>query len=54
MEEEKEKVYSLWVDWKNRVISFREAEGFEELQYPTHQEMFDFAIEKGFDGFGIQ
>lgn len=54
MEEEKEEVHSVWVDWENRVISFRKAEGFEELQYPTHEEMFAFAIEKGFGGFGIQ
>ena len=54
MEGEEKKVHSIWVDWENRVISFRKAEGFEELQYTTHEEMFAFAIEKGFGGFGIQ
>lgn len=52
--EEEEKVHSIWVDWEKRVISFQKAEGFEELQYPTHEEMFSFAVEKGFAGFGIQ
>lgn len=54
MEENDDQVYSIWVDWKNRVISFHEASGFEKLEYPTHQEMFKFAIEKGFSGFAIQ
>lgn len=46
--------FRLWIDRKNRVISLRYAEGFEQLQFATHQEMFDFAIEKGYEGFGIQ
>lgn len=54
MESEDEKVHSIWVDWENRVISFRKADGFEERQYPTHEEMFQFAIQKGNEGFGIQ
>ena len=52
--EEEAQIYSIWVDWKNRVISFQKAEGFEKLEYPSHEEMFAFAIEKGFAGFGIQ
>lgn len=55
MEEKEEKsVYSIWVNWERRVISFQKADGFEEIQYPTHEEMFRFAIEKGNEGFGIQ
>lgn len=46
--------YSIWVNWKQRIVSFQKAEGFEELRYPTHEDMFQFAIAKGFDGFGIQ
>lgn len=52
--EEEKRNHSIWVDWEKRIISFREAEGFEELKYPSHKEMFEFAIEKGFAGFGIQ
>ena len=54
MDKAKEPVYSIWVDWENRVISFQKAEGFEKLEYPTHDEMFAFAIEKGSGGFAIQ
>ncbi len=53
-EEEEAQAYAVWVDWENKVISFAEVEGFERLVYPTHGEMFAFAIEKGFAGFGIQ
>ena len=51
---EEEKGFSVWVNWERRVISFTEANGFEELHYPTHDEMFRFAIQKGNEGFGIQ
>lgn len=55
MEKEREQtVYLIWVDWDRRIISFHEAEGFQPIAYPTHEEMFAFAIEKGFAGFGIQ
>lgn len=54
MESEEETAYSIWVDRKNRVVSFQKVDGFEELQYPTHKEMLAFAIEKGLAGFGIQ
>ncbi len=56
MDQEKERgtVYPIWVDWDRRIISFSEADGFEKLEYPTHEEMFAFAVEKGFEGFGIQ
>jgi len=47
-------IYSIWVNWENRVISFSEADGFEELQFQTHEEKFKFAIERGNEGFGIQ
>lgn len=54
MDQEKETVYPIWVDWEKRVISFRKAEGFLKLEYPTHDEMLAFAIEKGAAGFAIQ
>lgn len=52
--EEKEKVCSLWVNWNRRVISFEKVEGFEEIWYSSHEEMFHFAIEKGNEGFAMQ
>ncbi len=54
IEKEEADVYPIWVDWEKRVISFREVADYEKLEYPTHKEMFDFAVEKGFAGFGIQ
>ena len=52
--EEGEKVYSIWVNWTKRIISFEKEDGFQELQYKTHDEMLRFAIRKGNEGFGIQ
>ena len=46
-EREEETVFSIWVDWENRVISFSEENGFEELRFPTHEEKFKFAIDRG-------
>ena len=53
---QKEKImhYFLWIDWVRRIVSVQEAEGFELLQYKTHQDMLNFAVVKGLDGFGIQ
>ena len=51
---EEETMFSVWVNWKQRVISFTHEDEFEDLQYPTHEEMFRFVIEKGNEGFGIQ
>ena len=53
-EGEEETVFSIWVDWENRVISFSEENGFEELKFPTHEEKFKCAIARGNEGFGIQ
>lgn len=53
-EREEETVFSIWVNWERRVISFTQENGFEELTFPTHEEMFQFAIGKGNEGFGIQ
>ena len=42
--EEEEEMYSIWVNWEKRIISFEKVEGFQELQYKTHDEMFRFAL----------
>ncbi|MBQ7050296.1 MAG: hypothetical protein IJN87_06680 [Firmicutes bacterium] len=54
MEDREEEVFSIWVNWEKRVISFSEEAGFEELRFPTHDDKFKFAIERGNEGFGIQ
>ena len=51
---EEEAVFSIWVDWEKRVISFSEENGFEVLRFPSHEEKFKFAIDRGNEGFGIQ
>ena len=53
-EEETKDCFYIWVDWSRRIVSFQEASGFEKLEYPTHDEMFQFAIEKTMAGFAIQ
>ena len=53
-EREEETEFSIWVDWKNRVISFSEENEFEELRFPSYEEKFKFAIDRGNEGFGIQ
>ena len=47
-------ICSIWVNWEKRVISFSQEDGFEELQFQTHEEKLKFAIERGNEGFGIQ
>ena len=53
-EREESQIWSVWIHREQRVVSFREAEGFERLEYPTHDEMFDFAIQKTREGFALQ
>ena len=55
MEEREEKpVFSIWVNWERKVISFSEENGFEELRFSTREEKFRFAIDKGNEKFGIR
>lgn len=53
-EAEIKKCWPIWVDWTRKIVSFQEAAGFEKLEYSTHDEMFQFAIEKTMNGFAIQ
>ena len=53
-EREEQKLFSIWVNREQRVISFAQENGFEELTFPTHEEKFKFAIDCGNEGFGIQ
>ena len=51
---EREKTFSLWVNWDARVISFSAREGFEELHFRNREEKLQFAMDRGNEGFGIQ
>ncbi len=48
------KIHALWVDWNRKVISFREARGFEMVTFKTRSALLAFAVEKSNAGFGIQ
>lgn len=56
MDSEKEEVqaWPVWIDWDRKIVSFQEEKGFDKLEYPTHDEMFRFAIKKTLEGFAIQ
>lgn len=44
----------LWIDSANQIISFRHADGFKRLRFPTRDKMFAFVMEKGSSGYRIQ
>ena len=44
----------LWIDRTNRIISFKKAEGFEEMVFPTQEEKITYAFRKGTSGYRIQ
>ena len=54
MDQKEEKVFSIWVSWTMRVISFQPVEGFEERRYPSHDEMFRFALQRIAEDYKIQ
>lgn len=45
---------SLWGDWENKIISFHKLDDFEDLRFPTQEEMLASAVEKSNFGFKIQ
>ena len=53
-EKEEPQAWPVWIDWDRKIVSFQEEKGFDRLDYPTHDEMFRFAIEKTMEGFAIQ
>lgn len=34
----------LWIDWKNKIISFKSAESFEEKVFPSPEEKLNYAL----------
>lgn len=56
MEKEKEQlqVWPVWIDWENRILSFREEKNFEKREFSTHEEQFQFAVERTGEDFAIQ
>ena len=52
--EREQQLWPVWVDWDNRILSFREETAFEKREFPTHEEQFQFAVERTMEGFAIQ
>ena len=44
----------LWIDEKDKIVSFHEETGFQPLSFPTRDAMLTFVVEKGSSGFRIQ
>ena len=44
----------LWVNEKDKIVSFHVEEGFHTLSFPSRDAMFSFVFEKGSSGFRIQ
>ena len=53
-EKEETEKWPVWINWDKRIVSFQQVSGFEQLEYPTQDEMFQFAIERTMEGFSIQ
>lgn len=51
---EEELAYPIWIDHTEKIVSFKRAEGFEQLQFSSQEEKLAFAIEKCSSGYRIQ
>ena len=51
---EEEKIYPLWINHTDKIVSFKPAEGFMQLEFSSHEEKMSFAIAKGASGYRIQ
>ena len=44
----------LWIDKVNKIISFKEEEGFELIYFSTAKKVIDFTVEQCSNGYRIQ
>ena len=44
----------LWIDKVNKIISFKEEEGFEVIYFSTSKEVIDFTVEQCSHGYRIK
>ena len=51
---EEELAYPIWIDHKDKIVSFKSVEGFEQLHFSSQEEKLAFAIEKCSSGYRIQ
>ncbi len=53
-ESESKKANLLWIDSNHKIISFKECEQFEKMQFESKEEKMDYVIEQGYMGYRIQ
>ena len=41
-----DKACLIWIDHTDKIVSFKRAEGFEQLRFSSQKEKFAFAMEK--------
>lgn len=51
---EEEQAYPIWIDHTNKIVSFKIAEGFEQLHFSSREDKLAFAIKKCSSGYRIQ
>ena len=51
---EEEMTCLIWIDHSDKIVSFKRAEGFEQLRFSSQKEKFAFAMEKCSSGYRIQ
>ena len=49
-----DKCQPLWIDKENKIISFKEVDGFELIYFSTAKEVIDFTVEQCSHGYRIQ
>lgn len=54
MEQLQEKGYTVWINLRDRIVSFEKQEHFQKLQFSSHEEKLNYVVEKGTSGFRIQ
>lgn len=46
--------YLAWINWAQKIVSFRLEEGFETIRFVSHEERLAFVVDKIKYGFRIQ
>ena len=45
---------TVWIDWRDHILSFHEEAGYERLEFPSNEEKMAYVFEKTSNGFRIQ
>ena len=53
--EDDEKVdYLVWINYTDKIVSFKEIEGFDIVHFPSYKEKIAFGVDKCYAGYRIQ